>query len=259
MNRVAGKVCIVTGAGKGIGRACAIRLAQEGALVAAFDLDESEGADLARALGRGVDGKAARFWRVDVSDESAVRSSIDEVVAHFGAVHVLVNNAGIAGANKPTHELTEAEWDRVQSVNVKGPFFCTKHAIPHLRRAGGGSIINLSSIYGMVGAPDLPPYHASKGALSLMTKTDALIYAPDRIRVNSVHPGFIWTPMVDHHLRDSGATDMDVARREVGLLHPLGHMGEPDDIAWGVVYLASEESRFMTGAQLVIDGGYTAH
>ena len=171
---------------------------------------------------------------------------------------MLVNNAGIAGANKPTHEITEAEWDRVQAVNVKGVFFCTKHAIPHLRRAGGGSIINLSSIYGLVGAPDVPPYHASKGAVRLMSKTDALIYAADRIRVNSVHPGFIWTPMVEQHLRDSGATDIEAARREVGLLHPLGHMGEPDDIAWGVVYLASDESKFVTGAELVIDGGYTA-
>ena len=259
MERVAGKVCIITGAGKGIGRACALRLMQEGAHVAAFDLDDAEGAALVQDLGPGRDGKTHRFWRVDVSDEAAVKAAIDTVASHFGSVDVLVNNAGIAGANKPTHEVTEAEWDRVQAVNVKGPFFCTKHAIPHLRRAGGGSIVNLSSIYGMVGAPDVPPYHASKGALSLMTKTDALIYAADRIRVNSVHPGFIWTPMVDHHLRDSGATDIDAARRDVGLLHPLGHMGEPDDIAWGVVYLASEESKFMTGAQLVIDGGYTAH
>jgi NAD(P)-dependent dehydrogenase (short-subunit alcohol dehydrogenase family) len=258
MERLTGKVCIVTGAGKGIGRACAQRLAQEGAHVALFDLDEAEGAALLRELGPGHEGKPPRFWRVDVSSEAQVAAAIDSVVAYFGALHVLVNNAGIAGTTKPTHEITEAEWDRVQAINVKGPFFCTKHAIPHLRAAGGGSIVNLSSIYGIVGAPDVPPYHASKGALTLMTKTDALIYATDRIRVNSVHPGYIWTPMVEQHLRDSGATDLAAARREVGLLHPLGHMGEPDDIAWGVVYLASDESKFVTGAQLVIDGGYTA-
>ena len=104
----------------------------------------------------------------------------------------------------------------------------------------------------------MPAYHASKGAVRLMSKTDALAYAPDRIRVNSVHPGYIWTPMVEHHLRASGATDLDAARDDVGKLHPLGHMGEPDDIAWGVVYLASDESKFVTGAELVIDGGYTA-
>jgi len=164
-----------------------------------------------------------------------------------------VNNAGVAGANKPTHELTEAEWDWVQGINVKGVFFCTKHAIPHLKRAGGGSIINLSSIYGLVGGADVPPYHASKGAVRLMSKTDALIYAPDRIRVNSIHPGYILTPMVEHHL--GAMENPDEARKAAAALHPLGHMGEPDDIAWGVVYLASDEARFVTGAELVIDGG----
>ena len=256
MNRVEGKVCIVTGAAVGIGRACALRLAQEGAKVALFDVLDDEGRSLAAELHH--DGIEADYWHVDVADEGAVRSATDEVAKRFGGVHVLVNNAGIAGASKPTHELTEAEWDRVQAVNVKGVFFCTKHAIPHLKRAGSGSIINLSSIYGLVGAPDVPPYHASKGAVRLMSKTDALLYAADRIRVNSLHPGYILTPMVEQHLRDSGATDLDAACREVGALHPLGHMGEPDDIAWGVVYLASDESKFVTGTELVIDGGYTA-
>jgi NAD(P)-dependent dehydrogenase (short-subunit alcohol dehydrogenase family) len=141
---------------------------------------------------------------------------------------------------------------------VKGVFFCVKHAIPHLKSSGGGSIINLSSIYGLISAADVPPYHASKGAVRLMSKTDALIYAKDGIRVNSIHPGFIWTPMVEHFLQDSGATDLAQARAQTGLLHPLGHMGEPDDIAWGVVYLASDEAKFVTGSELVIDGGYTA-
>jgi len=257
MNRLNGKVCIVTGAALGIGRACTLRMGEQGAQLALFDVLDDVGNALAESLQ--AKGIAARYWHVDVTSENSVKAAIDGAAAHYGAVHVLVNNAGIAGANKPTHEITEEEWDRVQAVNVKGVFFCTKHAIPHMQRAGGGSIINLSSIYGLVGAPDVPPYHASKGAISLMTRTDALIYAPDRIRVNSVHPGFIWTPMVEHHLHDSGATDIDAARRDVDALHPLGHMGEPDDIAWGVVYLASEESKFVTGSQLVIDGGYTAH
>jgi NAD(P)-dependent dehydrogenase (short-subunit alcohol dehydrogenase family) len=256
MARVKGKTCIVTGAALGIGRACALRLAEEGASLALFDVLDEAGGELVEELQ--AKGRNARYWHVDVSSEQAVQAAINGVADHYGALHVLVNNAGIAGVNKPTHEVTEAEWDRVQSINVKGVFFCTKHAIPHLRRAGGGSIINLSSIYGLVGAPDVPPYHASKGAVCLMSKTDAVIYAADRIRVNSVHPGFIWTPMVEHHLRDSGATDLNAARGEVDRLHPLGHMGEPDDIAWGVVYLASEESKFVTGSELVIDGGYTA-
>ena len=256
MQRVNGKTCIVTGASLGIGRACALRLAEEGARLALFDVLDDAGAALVAELD--AKGAKARYWHVDVGSEQAVHAAIDEVAAHFGSLDVLVNNAGIAGANKPTHEITEEEWDRVQAINVKGVFFCVKHAIAHLRHAGGGSIINLSSIYGLVGAADVPPYHASKGAVRLMSKNDALIYAADRIRVNSIHPGFIWTPMVEHHLRDSGATDIDAARREVGLLHPLGHMGDVDDIAWGVVYLASDEAKFVTGAELVIDGGYTA-
>jgi NAD(P)-dependent dehydrogenase (short-subunit alcohol dehydrogenase family) len=256
MNRVQGKTCIVTGGAVGIGLACVQRLAGEGAAVAIFDLLDAEGATAAAAINHA--GGMARYWRVDVSREAEVADAIGEVADHFGSVDVLVNNAGISGSTRLTHEITEAEWDQVQAVNVKGVLFCAKHAIPHMKRAGGGSIINLSSSYGLVGAPDIPAYHASKGAVRLMSKTDAMIYAPDRIRVNSVHPGFIWTPMVEHHLAASGATDIDAARSDVGNLHPLGHMGEPDDIAWGVVYLASDESKFVTGSELVIDGGYTA-
>jgi NAD(P)-dependent dehydrogenase (short-subunit alcohol dehydrogenase family) len=254
MKRVESKVAVVTGGAVGIGEACVERLAEAGAAVAIFDiLDEPGRALAARLESRGM---RAGYWHVDVSSEQQVAGAIDEAAARFGGLHVLVNNAGISGTNKPTHELTEAEWDRVQAVNVKGVFFCTKHAIPHLKRAGGGSIVNLSSIYGLVGAPDVPPYHASKGAVRLMSKTDALIYAPDRIRVNSVHPGFIWTPMVENFLKSGG--DVEAGRKAVAALHPLGSMGDPDDIAWAVVYLASDESKFVTGTELVVDGGYTA-
>ncbi len=255
MDRLKGKVAAITGASLGLGRACAVRMAEEGCAVAVLDVLEAEGRALAVELqGRGF---RADFWRCDVASEAEVKAVIDNVAARFGRLDVLVNNAGVSGANKPTHEITEAEWDFVQGINVKGVFFCTKHAIAHLKRAGGGSIINLSSIYGLVGAPDVPPYHASKGAVRLMSKTDALIYAPDRIRVNSVHPGFIWTPMVEHHLQTTD--DPEAAREATAAAHPLGHMGEPDDIAWAVVYLASDEAKFVTGAELVVDGGYTAH
>ncbi|HWA30228.1 MAG TPA: glucose 1-dehydrogenase [Rhizomicrobium sp.] len=254
MNRLKGKIVIVTGAALGIGRATAVRMAEEGACVALFDVHDKEGEGLVADL----DNRRLRagYWHCDVTKEQNVAFAIDDVVSKFGALHAVVNNAGIAGANKPTHELTEAEWDAVQAVNVKGVFFCTKHAIPHLKKAGGGSIINLSSIYGLVGAGDVPPYHASKGAVHLMSKNDALIYAADKIRVNSIHPGFIWTPMVQGFLHD--APDQDEARKATAALHPLGHMGEPDDIAWGAVYLASDESKFVTGSELIIDGGYTA-
>lgn len=254
MQRLDGMVAVVTGGAVGIGQACAVLMAREGASVAVLDTNEAAGVKVAEDICR--NGGAAHFWRCDVSREKEVAAAIDGAASRFGRIDVLVNNAGISGANKPTHELTEEEWDRVQAVNVKGVFFGTKYAIPHMRKAGGGSIINLSSIYGLVGAADVPPYHASKGAVRLMTKNDALIYAPDRIRVNSIHPGFIWTPMVENHLRSLG--ELESGRKMVGDLHPLGHIGEPDDIAWGAVYLASREAKFVTGAELVIDGGYTA-
>ena len=170
---------------------------------------------------------------------------------------MLVNNAGISGSPSPADQVTEAEWDRVQAVNVKGVLFATKHAIPHLRAAGGGAVINLSSIAGLVGIGNLAAYHASKGAVRLMSKNDAITYAPDNIRVNSIHPGYIWTPMVEAHLRAT-APDLEAAKAAAGAVHPLGHRGEPDDIAWAVVYLASDEAKFVTGAELAIDGGYTA-
>ena len=250
MGRLKGKVAVITGGALGLGRATALRMAEEGAAVAVCDILLPEANALVDELaGRGFE---ACCWRLDVSREADVERVLGEVAARFGRIDILVNNAGVAGANKPT----EAEWDHVQAINVKGVFFGVKHVIPHLRRAGGGSIINLSSIYGLVSAPDIPPYHASKGAVRMMTKTDALLYAGEKIRVNSVHPGFIWTPMVEGYLEDLG--DQAPARAGLDALHPLGHVGEPDDIAWGCVYLASNEAKFVTGAELVIDGGYTA-
>lgn len=255
MARAQGKVAVITGAALGIGRAAALLLAREGAAVAVTDINDEAGKDLVTTIIRA--GGTAAYWSLDTSSEDQVQSVFADVVAQFGAINVLVNNAGISGANKPTHQITREEWLRVIDVNVNGVFYCSKHAVPIMRRAGGGSIINLSSIYGMVGAADLPPYHASKGAVTLMTKNDALFYAPDRIRVNSVHPGFIWTPLVEQLGRDS-AEGVDAFREELDSRHPLGHVGQPEDIAYGILYLASDESRFMTGSELVIDGGYTA-
>lgn len=255
MERLKGKVAVITGGSVGIGAATATRMAEEGAAVAILDFQDSEGEALARKLADR--GFKAGYWHCDVSKEQEVKQVLDAVAKSFGSLTVLVNNAGIAGANKPTHELTEEEWDHVQNVNVKGVFFCTKHAIPHMKKAGVGSIINLSSIYGLVSAPDIPPYHASKGAVRLMSKTDALLYATENIRCNSIHPGFIWTPLVEAHLKTTGQ-DPEEAKNATAAMHPVGHMGEPDDIAWGAVYLASDESKFVTGSELVIDGGYTA-
>jgi NAD(P)-dependent dehydrogenase (short-subunit alcohol dehydrogenase family) len=253
--RVSGEVAIVTGGSLGIGRECAKKLAAEGAAVGITDVLDAEGKALAEEICQA--GGTCAYWHLDVANEDEVKAVVDSVAAKFGKVTVLVNNAGISGVNKPTHEVTSEEWDHLMNINVKGVFFCTKYTIPHMLRAGKGSIINLSSIYGLVGAPDNPPYHASKGAVRLMSKTDAMIYASNRIRVNSVHPGFIWTPMVENHLKKMGGNLEDFKAMVAGL-HPLGHMGDVEDIAFGVLYLASDESKFVTGSELVIDGGYTA-
>jgi len=250
MKRAEGKVVLVTGGALGIGRETSLLLAKEGAKVAVTDILDSKGQELIKEIIHA--GGIAKFWHLDVSNEKEVERVYNEVAKEFGKLDATVNNAGISGADKPTHELTEKEWDTVMDVNVKGVFFCTKHAIAHLKKAGGGSIINLSSIYGLVGAGDIPPYHASKGAVRLMTKNDALIYAKDNIRVNSVLPGFIWTPLVEK----MGKNDAGF-RKHLDSLHPIGHVGEAIDIAFGILYLVSDESKFVTGSELVIDGGYT--
>ena len=253
--RVKDKIVMITGGGVGLGKAMCRLLASEGATVAVTDILDDEGKETVQEIEEA--GGTARFWHLDVSEEAQVEKIVGEVVDAFGEIDVLVNNAGISGADKPPHEVTEEEWDKVQDVNVKGVFFCTKHVIPSMKRGDGGSIIHLSSIYGLVGAPDAPPYHASKGAVRLMAKTDALFYAEDKIRVNSIHPGFIWTPMVENFMASKGLS-AEEGRASLAELHPIGRVGDPDDIAYGVLYLASDESSFVTGSELVIDGGYTA-
>ncbi|MBW6498945.1 MAG: glucose 1-dehydrogenase [Bacteroidales bacterium] len=250
MKRTENKVVIVTGGALGIGRETCILLAQEGAKVAVTDILDKEGKELTEVINHA--GGVAKFWHLDVTDEKEVEKVYAEVAKEFGKLDATVNNAGISGADKPTHELSEKEWDVVMNVNVKGVFFCTKHAIAYMKKSGGGSIVNLSSIYGLVGAGDIPTYHASKGAVRLMSKNDAIIYAKDNIRVNSVHPGFIWTPLVE----DLGK-NIPGFRKNLDSLHPIGHIGEPIDIAYGILYLISDESKFVTGSELVIDGGYT--
>jgi NAD(P)-dependent dehydrogenase (short-subunit alcohol dehydrogenase family) len=254
MHRLENKVAIVTGGSLGIGKSVCILLAKEGAKVAVTDILDKEGKYLVNEINSM--GYIAEYRHLDISDEENVKDVFTNIHKKFGKIDIMVNNAGIAGVNKPTHEITSEEWDTVMNINVKGVFFCTKYVIPFMKEAGGGSIINMSSVYGLVGNTDIPPYHASKGAVRLMTKTDALFYAKDKIRVNSIHPGFIKTPLVENFLKPIG--NIDEGLKVLESLHPLGHLGEPDDIGYGVVYLASDESKFMTGSELVIDGGYTA-
>jgi NAD(P)-dependent dehydrogenase (short-subunit alcohol dehydrogenase family) len=255
MDRVKNKVAVVTGAAMGIGKATARLLAEEGAKVAVTDIEEDDCRQVAEEIQEA--GGTARAWVLDVSDEEEVRQVFQEVAEAFGGLDVLVNNAGISGANRPTHELTREEWEKVMAVNVTGVFLCTKHAVPFLLESHGGSIVNLSSIYGIISARDIPPYHASKGAVRIMSKTDALQYGPQGIRVNSVHPGFIWTPLVEDFIQDQGQ-EVEEGRKALADRHPIGRVGRPEEIAQGILYLASDESSFVTGAELVIDGGYTA-
>ena len=255
MKRVDNKVVVVTGAASGIGKAISLLLAYEGAKVAVTDIKDKDGQSVADEIH--ASGGTARFWHLDTTDEDNVHKVFRDVVREFGSIDVLVNNAGIAGVSKPTHEISKNEWESLMNVNVTGVFLCTKHVIPYMLKSSTGSIINISSIYGLVGAGDMPPYHASKGAVRLMSKNDALIYAKNNIRVNSVHPGFIWTALVEKLGKESPG-GVEEFRRQLDSRHPIGHVGEPNDIAYGVLYLASDESKFVTGTELVIDGGYTA-
>jgi 3(or 17)beta-hydroxysteroid dehydrogenase len=258
MGRVDGKVCIVTGGAVGLGEACARLLAREGARVLITDVDDSAGEKAADAIRRA--GGDAAFHRHDVSREEEWQQVIDGCVGTYGRLDVLVNNAGVGRGGPPEDETLES-WRALMSVNLDGVFLGTKHALRAMKRQrpGGGSIVNLSSIEGIVGDPNLGAYNASKGGVRLYTKSVALYAAKNRlgIRVNSVHPGYIWTPMVENYLRNQGA-DIAEGRRALDAMHPIGHVGEPDDIAYGVLYLAADESKFVTGAELVIDGGYTA-
>ena len=254
-DRVKNKVVIVTGGSRGIGEAICEVLAKEGARVAITDVLDKEGKNLVEKIKK--NGGEAEYWHLDVTKENEVKEVFEKIVKRFGKINGLVNNAGILGVNKPTDQVTEKEWDEVMAVNVKGAFFCTKHVIPYLRKEGGGSIVNISSVYGLIGNGDVPPYHASKGALIAMTKNDAVIYAKEGIRVNAVLPGAIWTKMVEDFLTKSGM-GIEEGKKLLTSFHPIGHIGEPKDIAYGVLYLISDESKFVTGSLLVIDGGWTA-
>jgi len=252
MKRVQDKVALVTGGAMGIGAACAKMLASEGAAVSVTDIDVTRGSEIAEQIN--CAGGAAIFLEHDVGEEAAWRHAIEATVDRFNRLDIVVNNAGL-GIGGDVEHATLDDWHRLMRVNLDGVFLGTKYGVQTLRRYGGGSIVNLSSIEGLVGDPNLAAYNSSKGGVRLLTKSAALYCAKAgyKIRVNSVHPGYVWTPMVENYLRAAG--DVEAGRRRIDALHPVGHIGEPDDIAYGVLYLASDESKFMTGAELVIDGG----
>ncbi len=247
MGRLEGKVAIVTGGGSGIGRATALLFAREGAKVVVADITgkEKETADEI--------GPSAVASHVDVSVSADIRAMIEAARNTFGKLDVIFNNAGIEGAQAPTADCTEENFDRVIAVNLRGVFLGMKYAIPVMLAGGGGSIINTASIAGLVGFMGIPAYCASKGAVIQLTKTAALEYATHGIRVNAICPGVIWTPMVE---RFTGGTEEGKA--QMAALEPVGRMGTAEEVASLALYLASDDSAFVTGTAIPIDGGFVA-
>lgn len=257
--RLGGKVALISGGARGMGAEEARLFAREGAKVVIGDVLDEEGSKTEAEINE--TGGEALFVTLDVTQEESWRGAVEAAVARFGTLNVLVNNAGIGGVRSGEgpillEDAPVEDWDRVMDVNAKGVFLGTKHVIPAMRAAGGGSIINISSMAGIVALPGSSgsgAYNASKGAVRLLTKFTAIQYASEGIRCNSVHPGWIDTPMTESAMADP-------ERRAQWMEYtPLGRIGVPRDIANGVLFLASDESSYMTGSELVIDGGVTAH
>jgi NAD(P)-dependent dehydrogenase (short-subunit alcohol dehydrogenase family) len=251
MDRVAGKVALVTGGAQGLGQAIAELLGREGAQVVISDIQEERGAEVAGGI------SDASFLPHDVAIEADWQRVIAEVVSERGGIHILVNNAGIA-LQKNVVDTTLEEWRHLQSINLDGVFLGVKHGIPAIADSGGGSIVNLSSMEGIIAHPEMAAYNASKGGVRLLTKSAALYCGKQRngVRVNSVHPAFAWGPLLEEYL--DAQPDRDQALAELQDAHPIGYLGDPEDVAYGVLYLASDESKWVTGTELVLDGGWTA-
>jgi NAD(P)-dependent dehydrogenase (short-subunit alcohol dehydrogenase family) len=248
--RLAGKVALITGGASGMGRSEAMIFAREGARVVVADVLEDEGRRVAADIEKA--GGQARFARLDVTREADWREAVGGAEAAFGALHVLVNNAGISGTSDPDL-LSTAAWDALMSVNAKGVFLGIKHAVPALRRAGGGAIVNISSISGFAGQEGVHMgYNASKGAVRIMTKSAAVQHASDGIRVNSVHPGFM-PPM-----RTSKGSADPAWRAAMLASVPMRREGRVEEVAHAVLFLASDEASYVTGTELVVDGGFLA-
>ena len=250
MGRMDGKVAFISGGAKGQGEAEARMFANEGAKVVIADILDGDGMRVAAEIAES--GGDALFIHLDVTSEEEWKSAIENTVSTFGKLDVLVNNAGIWRGGK-VEETTVEDWDAIMDINAKGVFLGTKVAIPEMRKAGGGSVINISSVAGLVGNPRSTAYTTSKGAVRLLTKATAIQYANEGIRANSIHPGPIDTDMIQEVWRGN-----DEYRAESMARTPLGRVGTVQDIAYGALFLASDESSFMTGSELVIDGGSTA-
>ena len=248
--RLKGKIGIVTGAGSGIGRACAIALASEGARVALVGRRRDRIEDVAHKI-----GDSAFAIPADVSNTSEVHRLIDDTVNYFGGLNFLLNNAGVLHTGN-AEQITEEQWDHSFIVNVRAVWQLSRSALPHMRKVGGGSIINVASTLGVVGARNRAAYAASKGAVVLLTKCMAIDHGHENIRINAICPGFVETDLTAAVI--GSAPDPATVRRERTAAHPIGRLGRPEDIAGLAVYLVSDESTWVTGAALPVDGGYLA-
>jgi NAD(P)-dependent dehydrogenase (short-subunit alcohol dehydrogenase family) len=248
--RLQSKIGIITGAGSGIGRACAVALAREGARVALVGRRIDRVEEVARAI-----GDRALAIPADVSDTSDVHSLLDQTVSRFGGLNFLLNNAGVLHVGN-AEQITEEQWDHTFNVNVRSVWLLSRAALPHLRKSDGGSIVNVASTLGLVGAPNRAAYAPSKGAVIQLTKSMAVDHGHENIRVNAICPSFVDTELTAGIL--GKAADPAAIRRQRTAAHPIGRLGQPEDIAGLVVYLASDESSWMTGAILPVDGGYLA-
>lgn len=253
MDRLKGKVALISGAARGQGAAEARLFASEGAKVVLGDVLEAETQAVAREINAKVP-KAAAAIRLDVTRAADWRAAVSLADREFGGLDILINNAGVLGLGGVS-ATNEEEWDRVISINQKGVWLGMKEAVPAMRKRGAGSIINISSIYGIIGSGGSAAYHASKGAVRIMSKTAAVEYAPDKIRVNSIHPGVIRTPMLEAFQDDA---ELRQALEAITAVAPLKRAGTPEEVAYCALFLASDESSFVTGSELVVDGGYTA-
>lgn len=255
VERLDGKVAVITGAGSGIGRAAALLFAAEGAAVVVVDLDGDAAREVAAKIS--VDGGRADAVAADVTDAGDMERAVATAVETFGRLDVLYNNAGV-GSTGSVADTDEADWDRCFDVNVKGTFLASRAAVPHLSAARHAAIVNQSSVAALVAVPDFAAYCAAKGAVVSLTRSMAIDLAPSGIRVNAICPGTVYTPLMEPLMRTRGDGDVETGVERTAAKYPIGRLGTPEEIARMALFLASEESSFATGGVFTVDGGMTA-